>query len=187
MDKFNWKNIFKSWAGVPILILLAALVVWVVYSFAPAVVNKIEAWQAQRAYEKIFEPYYKDTYGGRTPEETYDMFIGALKNGNIELASKYFVYENQDDWKETLYQYKQSGVLAKFVSELEGNRKSWKLGDNSDEQITFLYKYTRSEPTVTELPVEDGKTQKVTLPAGTFNAEVIFTKHPTGIWKIESL
>ncbi len=32
-----------------------------------------------------------DTYGGKTPEETLGMFIDALKKGDVELASKYFV------------------------------------------------------------------------------------------------
>jgi hypothetical protein len=34
-----------------------------------------------------------DTYGGKTPEETLQLFIDALKAGDIELASKYFALE----------------------------------------------------------------------------------------------
>ncbi len=32
-----------------------------------------------------------DTYGGQTPQETLDLFIDALKKGDVKLASKYFV------------------------------------------------------------------------------------------------
>ena len=31
-----------------------------------------------------------DTYGGKTPQETLDMFISAVEKGDYELASKYF-------------------------------------------------------------------------------------------------
>lgn len=31
-----------------------------------------------------------DTFGGKTPEETFDMFLEALRNGDAELASKYY-------------------------------------------------------------------------------------------------
>jgi len=33
----------------------------------------------------------EDTYGGKTPEETLNLFIEALKKEDLELASKYFV------------------------------------------------------------------------------------------------
>jgi HEAT repeat protein len=35
----------------------------------------------------------EDTYGGKTPEETLQMFIEALKKEDIELASRYFMLE----------------------------------------------------------------------------------------------
>jgi len=46
-------------------------------------------------WEKLNEAYKKDEYGGATPEETLNLFIEALKAGDLELASKYFVVEKQ--------------------------------------------------------------------------------------------
>lgn len=43
------------------------------------------------AYKMAMEA---DTYGGKTPEETLAMFISALQKGDIELASKYFVLDD---------------------------------------------------------------------------------------------
>jgi hypothetical protein len=37
-----------------------------------------------------------DNYGGKTPEETLDLYIKALESGDFELASKYFVLEDQE-------------------------------------------------------------------------------------------
>jgi hypothetical protein len=33
----------------------------------------------------------EDVYGGKTPQETLDMFIDALRKGDVDLASKYFM------------------------------------------------------------------------------------------------
>lgn len=42
------------------------------------------------------ELYTQDIYGGETPEETLQMYIEALKAGDLELASKYFRLEDQE-------------------------------------------------------------------------------------------
>ena len=52
------------------------------------------------AYEKEYIKYMeelekKDNYGGETPEETLELYIKALENKDFELASKYFVLEDQ--------------------------------------------------------------------------------------------
>ena len=39
----------------------------------------------------VFKALSEDTYGGKTPEETLKLFVEALRQENIELASKYFV------------------------------------------------------------------------------------------------
>ncbi len=43
-----------------------------------------------------------DTYGGDTPEETLRLFVEALEKKDYELASKYYVVEEQDDFKKDL-------------------------------------------------------------------------------------
>src|SRR3989344_273008 len=129
----NWKTIFKSWTGVPVLISVVLAVVW----FFPG----YKSWQFQRAYDKVEEPYYTDTYGGATPEETYDLFINALKAGDVELASRYFVLYKQDDWQETLQEYEKEGILLSFAEELENTKKIWKKSEKSTEEtVSFTYK-----------------------------------------------
>src|SRR3990167_1475636 len=113
----SWKNIFKSWAMVPVLILAVLAVVWFIPGY--------KSWQLQRAYDKVEEPYYTDTYGGATPEETYALFIDALKAGDIELASRKFVLESQDNWMITLDKYKQGDYLDNFLEELKNTRNKW--------------------------------------------------------------
>src|SRR3990167_1542628 len=132
----NWKNIFKSWTGGPVLILVVLILVWGI----PYLTGKYQTWQLNREYNKLAEPYYTDTYGGATPEETYDLFIDALKDGDIELASKYFVIEKQDDWRETLNKFKDNDALGQFILELKSINKIWKKSEKSDETtVSFTY------------------------------------------------
>jgi len=48
------------------------------------------------------QKYQEDNYGGTTPEETYQMFLTALKQQNTELASKYFILEKQNEYRQLL-------------------------------------------------------------------------------------
>src|SRR3989338_3326619 len=150
----NWKGIFKSWAMVPVLILVVLAVVWLLPGY--------KSWQIQRAYDKVEEPYYTDTYGGATPEETYDLFIDALKDGDIELASKYFVIEKQDDWRETLNKFKDNDALGQFILELKSINKIWKKSEKSDKTtVSFTYPNVIKENKMVEF-----EGQKITIPAG---------------------
>jgi len=47
-------------------------------------------------YRKVDELKASDTYGGKTPEETMELYIDALKKGDVELASKYFDWIDQE-------------------------------------------------------------------------------------------
>ena len=175
----NWKNIFKSWTGVPVLILAVLAVIWVFTNGLPG----YRSWQYKRAYEKMSEPYYNDTYGGKTPEETYDLFISALRADDIELASKYFVVYKQDNWLETLQEYEKEGILAGFASELEETKKKWEKSDKNDEKtVSFTYKV---------LIKKDGAAtfegREIDIPAGNYTNETMFVKYPSGVWKIEGL
>ncbi|OGN05761.1 MAG: hypothetical protein A2750_04220 [Candidatus Yanofskybacteria bacterium RIFCSPHIGHO2_01_FULL_45_42] len=175
----NWKNIFKSWTGVPVLILVVLASVWVFTNGLPG----YKTWQIKRAYEKMNEPYYNDTYGGKTPEETYDLFIDALKAGDVELASRYFVLESQDNWMITLDKYKQGDYLDNFLEELKNTRNKWsRIETNNSDTAAFRYQSLIEENTKTKF-----EGQKITIPAGNYTNETIFQKYPSGVWKIATL
>lgn len=178
----------KSWYGVLILVLVAGGVLWFVLNGMPFI-NKFRAnWEAQRLQAQWEKPYRQDIYGGKTPEETYDMFLAALRKGDTTLASKYFVVDKQNNWLKTFQEYQTQNLLNNLVGELEQNRKFWTPQKQNDEGIRYMYSYTRETPKTTELPISSGKTQKITLPAGKFNAETIFSKNTmTNVWKISSL
>jgi hypothetical protein len=82
-----------------------AIVVFVVGGLAAR--NLYSKWQADEkarhameAFDKALKDEYNremaDTYGGKTPQETLRLYIDAVEKGDYELASKYFVEENQE-------------------------------------------------------------------------------------------
>ena len=167
------------------LVLLAGGVLWFVLNGMPYINNLRANWEAQRLQAQWEKPYREDTYGGKTPEETYDMFLDALRKGDTTLASRYFVVEDQKKWNETLSEFKAVGALNNFIDELENHKKTWNLKENDGNEAIYLYPYERETPRTTELPVAGGKTQNLTLPAGIFNAEARFYKNTyANIWKI---
>ena len=95
-QKMLW---WRHWSVVLIFAVLAAIVVWAMLNLGPW----LRSWQDQRAaaatQKKLEAAYRNDKYGGVTPEETFNMFIVALEKGDVELASKYFVLNKQEQWR----------------------------------------------------------------------------------------
>ena len=174
---------WRHWGVVLILAVLAGLVIWAMLNLAPWLRNLQEWRAAKTAQEQIEKLYRNDKYGGKTPEETFDMFVSALEKGDIDLASKYFVLNKQEQWKKTLEEYKIKALLADFNSELLKNRVQWKRIETEDKNI-IEYNYDVKVPENTTVEITGNKLE---LPAGEYTNIVIFEKYPSEIWKINLL
>ncbi len=63
-----------------------------------------------------------DTYGGKTPQETLDLFIDALKKEDVDLAAKYFMLDDQlsrEKWVKALSELKSKGLLDDMAKDIE--------------------------------------------------------------------
>src|SRR3989344_7481494 len=133
---------WRHWSVVLILAILAGLVIWLLVNLGPW----LKSWQdnrtARSAQEQLEKAYKNDRYGGATPEETFNLFIGALEKGDTELASRYFVIEKQAAWMKTLATYKNQTLLDNFITELKSFSRDqnmfkfypsgiWKINDLS--------------------------------------------------------
>ena len=78
--------------------LIAGYIAWQVFS----------DWRGRKGVELLYEGlkqeqeglYHKqlaDAFGGKTPQETLQMYIEAVESGDYELASGYFVIEKQEE------------------------------------------------------------------------------------------
>src|SRR3989344_5515424 len=70
--------------------------------------QKYDLWQGQKRVQQMAEGLKRieqedyaramaDTYGGKTPQETLQMYIDAVEKGDYELASKYFIGDKQEE------------------------------------------------------------------------------------------
>jgi len=115
-----WKFVL-AFLGIIILI-GGVFFVWEKYFSPQAKLNRqnAENYQKYLDWQKNYEDAMKnDTYGGETPEETLQMFIEALRNEDIELASKYFMLRSDGSadpkWIEGLEKTKQAGKLQEMA------------------------------------------------------------------------
>ncbi|MDO8558345.1 MAG: hypothetical protein Q7S09_04135 [bacterium] len=78
--------------------------------------------------------------GGPTPEETFVMFLEALKSGDTELASRYFVIPRRQGWEESLRQIKAGGGLAAMHEELSKIPSLWEKKNISSDEVLYVYR-----------------------------------------------
>ena len=98
-----------------------------------------------------------DTYGGKTPQETLQMYIDAVEKGDYELASKYFIGDYQE-------------------MELESSRK---MPSNEIQKYIDILKNA-----ITKLDI-DGKYDTDKKYFSLYKPILIRMKlYPNGIWKI---
>jgi len=145
--------------------------------------------EAERA--RILEAQKNDNYGGKTPEETLDLYIAALKAGDIELASKYseislekpnLQKEDLEGLKELL---KRDGDLHVVLDNMDNiiNSKLKKFFSDNEYAITYRY-FTERDATSTAI---SGTTEYSWLvPKGTEEEiSVVLRLNPyTKVWKI---
>ncbi|MBI2022986.1 hypothetical protein HYT01_00275 [Candidatus Giovannonibacteria bacterium] len=89
-----------------------------------------DARRAEELQKELEQKYMADTYGGKTPEETLQLFIDALKAGDTDLAAKYFIIDDQEKWKENLKKIKDNNKLTLMVSDLNRPKEKKALGDS---------------------------------------------------------
>lgn len=72
----------------------------------------------ERFQGSLEEPYKKDIYGGKTPEETWAMYIDALTKGDIDLASKYYAVGDQEKERQALLEGRDRDNLKLYLEQL---------------------------------------------------------------------
>ena len=179
-----------------IILSLSIIVIGILlYIFGPYLyyqaVNYYQAWQIKQKAEKFEQAYLdflkNDTYGGKTPQETYELYVEALKKGDIDLAVKYYWWEKQVAEKERLEKLKAEGKLQEYVDSLP------KWEEMTEEEYWdpngAMYVKTKiyTEPHMVKLPTPDfeGKTELIVPPG----EEVVFSVNfqlnkYSNIWKL---
>ena len=133
----------KITLGVFVGLILLILIWWVGYA-ALSGWNSYKWQKKTDAFQATLEqPYKEDIYGGKTPEETWAMYISALEKKDLEMAVRYFALSSQQDEKKYLNQVNQKGDLDKWIAELKTLEKDSIQSDNT--QLRYWYKYYNEE------------------------------------------
>lgn len=67
---------------------------------------------------------------GETPQETFSLFLDALRDDNFDLAVKYFAPELRDGWRAHLQTIYDKKFLDDMISDLENTQEDSPLADN---------------------------------------------------------
>lgn len=117
---------------------LVILAISIAVLFIASNSQKNDDYDRQTQLAKEMEEKYKnDTYGGDTPEQTLQLFIDALKAGNIDLASKYFVADKQEEWREKLGKIHENNLLDNMIGDL--NRQKDRDEINGQQINFYIY------------------------------------------------
>lgn len=153
---------------IKIALIVFGAVVFVWYGYVGAVKYKNWKWyqgmknEAAKFEAEIADKKAKianDTYGGKTPQETLDLFISAVEKGDYELASKYFVVERQEEWKKNLIEVKNLDFLMKDIIQIRDN-----LSSVPQANFNTIENYNVSDPIF-----------------------INFIKYPSNLWKIDEI
>jgi len=105
-----------------IFLILGLTTSWLVWYFSAEVKQarqyKKDAEILTRKIQEQAEEYAADIYGGETPEETYAMFLQALKAEDISLASKYFILDKQEEYKQFFTDIKNNNRWDEMIKDL---------------------------------------------------------------------
>lgn len=192
-QKSLWHKVKKvlKWGAVIFFVVLG-LLVWAGNNI-PEIDKTIRNWQNQR-YEATLKKqndeavarYTADIDGGKTPEETLDLLISALKAGDIEQASRYYVLEKQEatlaDFKEEVKKYGDLHLSIEYFTDVMGKGIKW--CNEKKDGCNFEYIYVNKEKKI--LPVY-GRTETIVIPAGEKSTKLISLNLNkfSGVWKIE--
>lgn len=92
--------------------------------------NKYTEWE--KNYNKAMT---EDVYGGKTPQETLDMFIDALKKEDVDLASKYFMLNSvgqvDQKWVDGLRKSREDGKLQEIIRLTAQAKQTFKDDDGA--------------------------------------------------------
>ena len=177
-----------------VLSFLAIIVaLFIVYPILRTLYNDYFAKSGFDAYFSAEQDYLNalknDKYGGKTPEETYFMYLDALKKGDISLASKYYIgVEGPERAYKWLMRLQSEGWLEEYVSELPSD---WSKMKDASEEIywmkdskKFVFNYTQKKDYIY---FDTAEQETSTIPAGEYKGSIIFQfSKPAQIWKIDN-
>ncbi|MEK7531927.1 MAG: hypothetical protein AAB545_03315 [Patescibacteria group bacterium] len=188
-EKDSWWKVLLKFIGVialggfVILLFLLALGYAVQKYTKEQGIKAIQEFYAEEA--RLGEEIKKDTIGGKTPEETFDMFLQALKTNDPNEVVKYYAVTERkaelEKYKKELEKYGDLKVSFDFFSEIRN--KGTKICSEKPVGCTFKYTYINKEDSYSNIV---GTKDRIFIPKGSESTEMAdISLNPfTKVWKI---
>ena len=184
---------FKKISKYVAIVVLAILVFYLGAEAGFQTKYRLEQWKTARKMEQfnktVEELFKNDFYGGKTPEETYNLFVTSLKNEDVDLAVKYIILdaERQRKYFDEFSDKKQKGTLKKYVESLPKWEEFKQVKDEYSDwvsQAEVWHSATIDEPMMI---YDEVLKQEIEVPPGTYvQQDIIFIKSINNLWKISS-
>ncbi|MEK7538558.1 MAG: hypothetical protein AAB552_01825 [Patescibacteria group bacterium] len=139
--------------------------------------------------DKVLAEYAKDTIGGETPEEVFDLLIDALKKGDIDRAVSYYDLPRQKEKRGDFERQLKAGgdfkvALNFFETVRMKGKKDW-CGKNyeNDNACVFVYKFITTEDATSSIK---NSSDKIFIPKGSpekWRVEILQNRF-NNVWKI---
>ena len=140
-------------AGFSAIILIAVI--------SLAIVNaKVSVSQGDRELAELEQADARDSFGGKTPEETISLFREALVAKDFDLAAKYFVPDKQREMRAKFDTANKNKVIPNLIQLLELHR-------NGTALTAETYQYS--------IPVENSQ----------FILDLVLNPN-SGVWKLDA-
>jgi len=124
------------WAGIILAALILSVIGWQYWQYIHS-----PYYQQMKAAKELEKLYADDNIGGKTPEETLQMFLDAVKKEDFDLASQYAIFDLRPEIKNKLTEYKNSEYWQAYLGWLSSAKKSFKkdydFGPNSATYESF--------------------------------------------------
>ncbi len=182
--KTYWKFIF-GFLGIILAVFVGYPVTKTIYDSYWADKAIKDYWKWEQEYKEALK---NDTYGGKTPQETYEKFVETLKKGEILDAAKYYL---RDEDRITAYKkfekMQNEGILPDWVNKLPKWSEMKEVEYWSSTGKKFVYEYIQAKDEVVKIRDGDSFIEHK-YPAGKYQADIIFEiNQSANIWKIYEL
>jgi len=165
---------------IPLIIIFVLVIIFIV-SWVTFLSPEKQSQLQYELYKQFENAYYgalrNDTYGGQTPEETLQMFISALKQGDLDLAAKYFYLntnEKSEDYltgspaRQGLQRLQDEGRIPEVIELLEKAEPAKDQVSKIEDHWDYYY----------EVLDENGKVIE--------RIEFLYNEY-SGVWKLDSI
>jgi len=181
------KSINKKILSIGVFIIIIAALIFSGYFLLKPYYQSWKIGYDWKRFENEFNKFLKeDKYGGKTPQETYNLFVETLKKGDIESASQYFYWERQEIKRQEFQKLKDENKLNEYIDNLpkwEELKEEEEYKVEGEKRYSYKYKIEKDENFYDPLLEKER-----TIPVGEYQSWIIFQLNKqANIWKIYSL